>query len=327
MTNFIIRRTLLLIPTLFLISLISFAIITLPPGDYLTAYMQQLSQTGVEVDQATIQNLRTQYGLNQPWPVQYYKWVEGFFHGDFGYSFQLEEPVLDIISRRIGFTVILSLATLLFQWILAIPIGIYSAVKQYSLFDYFFTFFGFIGLSIPNFLLALILMFIGFNFFGVNVGGLLSAKYIGASWSFAKVMDLLTHLWIPIVVVGTAGMAGLIRIVRGQMLDELGKQYMRTARSKGVPEWKAILKYPTRLAINPVISRAAVTIPKIVSRGTIAGIVLGLPILGPTLMTALRSQDMYLGGTIILMQSTLVVITVFLSDLLLAVVDPRIKYD
>jgi len=327
MTNFIIRRTLLLIPTLLLISLISFAIITLPPGDYLTAYIQQLSQTGVEVDQATIQNLRTQYGLNQPWPVQYYKWVEGFFHGDFGYSFQLEEPVLDIISRRIGFTVILSLATLLFQWIFAIPIGIYSAVKQYSPFDYFFTLFGFIGLSIPNFLLALILMFIGFNFFGVNVGGLLSAKYIGASWSFSKIIDLLAHLWIPIVVVGTAGMAGLIRIVRGQMLDELGKQYMRTARSKGVPEWKAILKYPTRLAINPVISRAAVTIPKIVSRGTIAGIVLGLPILGPTLMTALRSQDMYLGGTIILMQSTLVVITVFLSDVLLAVVDPRIKYD
>ena len=232
-----------------------------------------------------------------------------------------------VIKERIGYTILISLGTILFTWILAIPIGVYSAVKQYSLGDYTFTLVGFVGVSIPNFLLALIIMFISIKFFGVNVGGLFSTEYMGEPWSWGKFVDLLAHLWVPIVVVGTAGMAGLIRVMRGQMLDELRKPYVQTARAKGLSEIKIIFKHVVRIAVNPIISTAGWMLPQIVSGATISGIVLGLPTIGPKLFEALQGQDMYLAGTIVMMQSSLVIIGTMLSDLLLAVIDPRIRYD
>ena len=327
MVEYIVRRCLYIIPLLILISVLAFIIIKLPPGDFLSTYIMSLRRSGAEVNESVIANLENRYGLNQPTYVQYFKWVSGFFHGDFGRSFQFEEPVKNIISDRIGFTMVIACLTLLFQWIFAIPIGIYSAVRQYSIFDYFWTFVGFIGLSVPNFLLALILMFVGIKYFGASIGGLFSSEFIGQPWTWPKFFDLLQHIWVPVVVIGTAGMAGQIRIMRGQMLDEIGKQYIQTARAKGLSEWIVIMKHATRVAVNPIISTAGWMLPRIVSGATIAGIVLGLPTIGPTLFGALTSQDMYLAGTIVMLQSTLVVIGTLLSDILLSAIDPRIRYE
>jgi len=265
MLHYIIRRSLYMIPMMIAVSILAFIIITIPPGSFLDSYLARVEREGGDVGQAEIQNIKERYGLDQPVYMQYLKWVGGFIHGDFGESFKAKEPVLKIIKERIGWTVLISLGTLLFTWIMAIPIGLYSAYRQYSFSDYFFTFFGFIGVSIPNFLLALVIMYLSIKYTGADVGGLFSMRYIGEPWSFGKFIDMLAHIWVPIVVVGTGGMAGLIRVMRGQMLDELRKPYVQTARSKGLNELKVVLKHVTRIALDPIISTAGWMLPAIVS--------------------------------------------------------------
>ncbi|NLT41152.1 MAG: ABC transporter permease [Anaerolineae bacterium] len=326
MLGYIGRRLLLMVMTLVIISVISFAIIQLPPGDFLTAYIERLEESGLTRDQAVIESLKKRYGLDQPIYVQYGKWVWGMMHGDFGQSFLFNRPVGELIWERLGLTMAVSFAALLFNWIVALPIGIYSAVRQYSIGDYLATFIGFIGLAIPNFMLALILMWLAFSVFGANVGGLFSAEYADAPWTWGKVVDMLKHLWLPMVVLGMAGTAGLIRIMRANLLDELRRPYVITARAKGLTEKRLIFKYPVRVAINPFVSTIGWTLAGLVGGETIVSIVLGLPTTGPLLFRALMMQDMYLAGTFIMMVSALTVIGTLISDVLLAWVDPRIRH-
>jgi len=327
MLTYIGRRLLMMIGTLLVISIISFAIIQLPPGDFLTAYIERLEESGQTRDEALVEALKKRYGLDQPIYMQYLKWMWGMFHGDFGQSFLYNRPVAELIWERLALTVSVSFAAMIFQWVAAFPIGIYSAVKQYSLGDYLFTFLGFIGLAVPNFMLALILMWLAFSQFGVNVGGLFSSDFVDAPWSWAKVVDLLKHLWLPMVVLGTAGTAGLIRIMRANLLDELHKPYVTTARAKGLSERRLLLKYPVRVALNPFVSTVGWSLPALVSGSTIVSIVLSLPTTGPLLYRALLMQDMYLAGTFIMMLSVLTVIGTLVSDILLAWLDPRIRYE
>lgn len=327
MLVYIVKRMFYMIPTLIAISIVTFFIIQLPPGDFLTSLVMSLQEQGEQVDGAQIAALRERYGLDQPVIVQYWKWITGIvFRGDFGQSFEYNRPVSQLIWERLNLTFILSLATLVFIWIVAIPVGIYSAVRKYSLGDYIATFFGFIGLAIPNFLLALVLLYISFRYFGQSPGGLFSPDYVDAPWSFEKVLDLLAHLWIPMLVLGTAGTAGLIRTMRANLLDELGKPYVVTARAKGLSESRLLLKYPVRLALNPFVSSLNDVLVQLVSASAIVSIVLSLPTTGPLLLRALMSQDMYLAGSFILMMSVLTVVGTLLSDLLLAWIDPRIRY-
>ena len=326
MLGYIGRRLLLMVMTLVIISVISFAIIQLPPGDFLTAYIERLEESGLTRDQAVIESLKKRYGLDQPIYVQYGKWVWGMMHGDFGQSFLFNRPVGELIWERLGLTMAVSFAALLFNWIVALPIGIYSAVRQYSIGDYLATFIGFIGLAIPNFMLALILMWLAFSVFGANVGGLFSAEYADAPWTWGKVVDMLKHLWLPMVVLGMAGTAGLIRIMRANLLDELRRPYVITARAKSLTEKRLIFKYPVRVAINPFVSTIGWTLAGLVGGETIVSIVLGLPTTGPLLFRALMMQDMYLAGTFIMMVSALTVIGTLISDVLLAWVDPRIRH-
>jgi peptide/nickel transport system permease protein len=328
MLQFTLKRILYMIPTLFAISIVAFIIIQLPPGDYLTTLVASLASQGEQVDPASLQALRERYGLGQPIYVQYFKWISGILlRGDFGQSFAWNMPVSALIWERLVLTFVLSLASLLFVWMVAFPIGIYSAVRQYSVGDYFATFIGFIGLATPNFLIALVLMYIAFKYFNQSVGGLFSPEYQEAPWNLAKVWDLLGHLWIPIIILGTEGTAALIRVMRANLLDELRKPYVVTARAKGLPEWKVILKYPVRLALNPFISTVGWVLPGLVSGSAIVSIVLSLPTTGPLLFRALLSQDMYLAASFILMLSVLTVIGTLVSDLLLAWMDPRIRYE
>ena len=325
MLEFIVRRLLLLIPTVILISIISFVIIQLPPGDFLTSYIITLESQGQLVDEALVASLKQQYGLDQPMIVQYFKWMGGMMHGNFGQSLTWNQPVKDLIWERIGLTFAISFASLLFIWAIAFPVGIYSAVKQYSPGDYFFTFLSFVGLGIPNFLLALIIMWFAFSQFGLSVGGLFSIKYIDAPWSWNKVIDLLNHLWVPMIVLGLGGTAGLIRIMRANLLDELRKPYVTTSRAKGMPESRLIIKHPVRVALNPFVSTVGWTLPGLVSGSVIVSVVLNLPTTGPILLRALLSQDMYLAGTLVLLLSILTVIGTLISDILLAWLDPRIR--
>lgn len=325
MLEYIGRRILLMVMTLIVISIVSFVIIQLPPGDFLTAYMERLEESGLTRDQAVIEALKKRYGLDQPIYVQYAKWVWGMLHGDFGQSFLFNRPVGELIWERLGLTMAVSFAALVFNWIVALPIGIYSAVRQYSIGDYLATFIGFIGLAIPNFMLALILMWIAFSVFGANVGGLFSAEFADAPWSWAKVVDMLKHLWLPMVVLGMAGTAGLIRIMRANLLDEIRRPYVITARAKGLTERRLTLKYPVRVALNPFISTIGWSLAGLVAGETIVSIVLGLPTTGPLLFRALMMQDMYLAGTFIMLVSALTVIGTLISDILLAWVDPRIR--
>ncbi|GAB4515818.1 MAG: ABC transporter permease [Anaerolineae bacterium] len=326
MLQYIVRRTLLMIPTIIAISVVAFIIIQLPPGDYLTSLVATMATQGEQIEQSSLEALKVRYGLGQPVYVQYFKWVWGILHGDFGQSFEWNKPVSDLIWDRLALTFVLSLSTLLFTWIVAFPIGIYSAVRQYSLGDYVFTFLGFIGLATPNFLLALVLMYISFKYFNQSVGGLFSPEFVEAPWSWAKVWDLAKHLWIPMIILGTSGTAGLIRIMRANLLDELHKPYVVTARAKGLPERKLILKYPVRVALNPFVSTVGWTLPSLVSGSAIVSVVLSLPTTGPLLLRALMAQDMYLAGSFILMLSILTVIGTLLSDILLAWLDPRIRF-
>ena len=316
-----------MIPTLFAISVVAFFIIQLPPGDFLTSLVAGMAEQGETIDNAQLAALKQRYGLDQPFYVQYWKWISGILlRGDFGQSFEWNRPVNTLIWDRLGLTFILSLSTLVFVWAVAIPIGIYSAVRKYSLGDYVATFLGFIGLATPNFLIALVLLYVSFKYFGQSVGGLFSPNYIDAPWSWGKVVDLLAHLWIPMVVLGTAGTAGLIRTMRANLLDELGRPYVVTARAKGLAENRLLVKYPVRLALNPFVSGLNDVLVQLVSGAAIVSIVLSLPTTGPLLLRALMSQDMYLAGSFILMLSVLTVVGTLLSDILLAWLDPRIRY-
>ncbi len=327
MSQFIIRRLLLMVPTMFAISVVAFIIIQLPPGDFVTAYMARLASTGETIDQQVLDALRERYGFDQPVYVQYLRWIGGVVQGDFGQSFEWDRPVNELIWDRLGLTLIISVSSLLFTWIVAFPIGIYSAVKQYSPGDYIATFFGFLGLAIPDFLLALVLMYIAFKYFNQSVGGLFSPEYVDAPWTWEKVGDFLGHMLIPMIILGTAGTAGLIRVMRANLLDELRKPYVITARAKGLPEWKVILKYPVRVALNPFVSTAGWILPTLVSGSVIVAVVLSLPVAGPLLLRALMSQDMYLAGAFILLLSVLTLIGTLVSDIVLAWLDPRIRYE
>jgi peptide/nickel transport system permease protein len=324
---YFVQRFTLAVVTVWAISVISFAIIQLPPGDFVTAYIAQLQSLGTIVSQAEAEGLRRDYGLDQPFPVQYYKWLRRALRGDFGMAMEYRRPVTEVIGDRLALTAVLTFTSIVFTWILAIPIGIYSAVKQYSLGDYFFTLVGFLGLAIPNFLLALVVLYIGFVLFDANVGGLFSPQYSNAPYSWAKVSDLLNHLWLPSIILAVAGTAQLIRVLRANLLDELRKPYVVTARAKGLSEWQVIRKYPLRVALNPLMSTVGYLLPLIVSGSIIVSVVMSLPTVGPLLLKALIAQDMFLAGTIILLIGIMTVIGTFISDLLLAWIDPRIKLE
>ena len=327
MLSFLTRRLVLALITVWAISLITFAIIQLPPGDYVTAYIAQLETQGDIVSEDEAINLRAEYGLESPFPVQYYKWMRQALKGNFGVAMEYRRPVSEVIGDRLILTAALTFTSIIFTWILAIPIGIYSAVKQYSIGDYTFTFIGFVGLGVPNFLLALVVLYAGFVWFGANVGGLFSPEMVDAPYSVAKVLDLLNHLWMPSLILAIAGTAQLIRVLRANLLDELQKPYVVTARAKGLSEWRVVLKYPFRVAMNPLISTIGYLLPLIVSGSIIVSVVMSLPTVGPLLLKALIAQDMFLAGTIILMIGLMTVVGTFISDLLLAWVDPRIRLE
>jgi peptide/nickel transport system permease protein len=325
--NYITKRILQLIPLIIAISVIVFVIIQLPPGDYLTQYIKRLELAGNDVDKSAIENLKLQYGLDKPAPVQYLMWIRNIItKGDMGRSFQWNQPVTTIIGERVGLTMTMSLLTLLFVWLLAVPIGIFSATHQYSIFDYIVTFLGFIGLAVPGFLIALVAVYVIFVNTGVALTGLFSPEYLTAPWSFAKFLNMLPRLGLCLFVIGMSSLAGLIRTMRAMLLDELQKQYVTTARAKGVVERKLLFKYPVRVAINPMISTIGWTLPGLISGETIVSIVLNMPTMGPIMLRSLMTQDMYLAGSFLLITSLLAIIGTLLSDILLAVVDPRIKF-
>lgn len=327
MTAFILRRLGHMIPLLLAISIISFIVINLPPGDYLTVKILELESRGDTGARRIIEQWRERYGLDKPMYMQYWIWISNFVKGDFGRSFEHERPVADLIGERLTMTVLVSLSTLIFTWMVAIPIGIYSATRQYSLGDQVFSFLGYIGMSLPNFLMALIIMYLSVVHLGWSVGGLFSPEFQGAPWSWAKFVDFLKHLWIPVIVLGTAGTAGLIRVMRSAMLETLGQQFVQTARAKGLAEYLVIYKHTVRVAINPLITMLGYTFPAILSGDAITAVILNLPTIGPLLLRALEVQDMYLAGTILVFLSLFLVIGNLVADILLGVVDPRIRYE
>ncbi len=327
MLRFIIRRGVAAFFTIVAISMVVFFIIQLPPGDFLTSYASNYSQAGDYISQEQIEALREQYGLGEPVYVQYVKWVVGMLHGDFGRSLEWQQPVAALIGDRLGLTIGIGVASILFVWLLAIPIGVYSARHQYSLGDYGVTFLGFLGLAIPSFMLALVLMWIAFSVFGMDVGALVSPQYRDAPWSIAKILDVLSHLWIPIVIVGMEGLAGLMRTMRANTLDEINQPYVETARAKGLSESRLTWKYPVRVALNPFVSTVGYALPQLVGGVVIVAYVLNIPTIGPLLLKALTSQDMYLAGAIVLIISVLTVVGTLISDILLAALDPRIRLE
>ena len=328
MLRYVIKRLIYMVPTLFGMSIIAFLIIQLPPGDYLSSMLASMADSGINVDQSQVERYREIYGFGDPVLVQYWKWISGIlFRGDFGHSFEWNRPVIDLIMERMGSTLMISVAALIFVWAVSLPIGIYSAVRRHSFGDHAFTLLGFIGLAVPNFILALVLMYISYKFLGQTVGGLFSREYVDAPWSWEKFTDLLAHLWIPLIVIGTNGTAALIRILRANLTDELNKPYVVTAKAKGLPEYKVVLKYPVRIALNPFVSAIGWVLPELISGVTITAIVLNLPMVGPLLLRALTVQDMYLAGSIILILGVLTLIGMLLSDILLAILDPRIRFN
>jgi peptide/nickel transport system permease protein len=334
MLTFIIRRAFLALITIWALTVISFVVIQLPPGDFVDSYVQQLLEGGggpgsggnVVMEESLGRALRAQYGLDKPMIVRYFKWLWAAVQGDFGRSLEFQKPVYEIVSERLLMTIILAGTTALFAWGLSIPIGIYSAVRQHSIEDYTVTFIGFMGLAVPDFLLALWLLWITFAYFPEHtIGGLFSPEYIEAPWSFGRVVDLASHLWIAAFVVGTAGTAALIRVMRANLLDELNKPYVVTARAKGLPEWKLILKYPVRLALNPLVSTLGYLLPVLMSGSIIVSVVLGLPTEGPLLLRALLAEDLFVSAAIVMMLGTLTVIGTLISDIFLGLLDPRIR--
>ncbi len=325
MLGYVIRRILIMIPTLLAISVITFVIIQLPPGDYLTTMVNEMQSRGESMDQGRMAMLRETYGLDRPMYEQYALWLAGMLRGDFGYSFEYNMPVADVVGDRLSLTAIVSFATIVFIWVVSFPIGIYSATRQYSLGDYVLTFLGFLGLATPSFLLALVMLYFANVWFGTSIGGLMDPRYIGQPWSWGKLMSVLEHMWIPVIVIGTAGTAAMIRRLRANLLDELHKPYVVTARAKGLPPGRALVKYPLRVALNPFVSDIGNLLPQVVSGAAIVSVVMSLPTTGPMLLQALRSQDMYLAGSFLMFLAVLTVIGVFLSDLALAALDPRIR--
>lgn len=325
MLKYIVYRILVMIPTLLAISAIVFLIIQLPPGDYFTTYINELQSQGESVGKERLEFLRQQYGFDRSPVEQYFVWLFGMLRGDFGYSFEYSLPVSDVVGDRLFLSFIVSFATILFTWIVAFPIGVYSAIRQYSWGDYSLTFLGFIGLATPNFLLALVLQWLAHSYFGTSIGGLMDPDYLEESWSIAKIGSILEHLWIPVVVIGTSGTAGMIRRLRANLLDELNKQYVVTARSKGLHPLKTLIKYPLRVALNPFISDIGNLLPQIISGAAIVSVVLSLPTTGPMLLSALQSQDMFLAGSFLMFLATLTVVGTLVSDLALAALDPRIR--
>ncbi len=325
MLAYLIRRLGLAIVTIWAITVVTFVIIQLPPGDFVDAYIAQSAAMGSAITQAEADALRQAYGLDQPVFVQYFKWLGMILRGEFGLSFEFGRPVTEVIGDRLWLTIVLSIGALIVTWGLALPIGIYSAVRQYSVGDYLFTLVGFIGLAVPNFLLALLVMYFSFRWFGMNVGGLFSAEFELAPWSLAKLWDLTKHLPLPVVILALAGTAQLVRIMRANLLDELRRPYVVTARAKGLPEKRVIMKYPVRAALNPFASTIGYLLPFVVSGSIIVSVVLSLPTVGPLLLRSLVSQDMLLASTIILLLGVLTVIGTFISDLLLMWIDPKIR--
>lgn len=327
MVNYILKRLLYIIPTLILISILVFVVIQLPPGDFLTSYIAQLATSGESVDLQTIEALKIRYGLDKPIWEQYFIWIWNVLHGDFGRSLLWNRPVSELIGERLALTFVVSISILLFIWVVSFIIGVYSATHQYSVGDYIFAILGYLGLATPNFMLGLVILWLAYSYFGQNLAGLFSPEFMEAPWSFAKFLDMLKHLWVPMVIVGTSGTAGLIRTLRANLLDELNKPYVLTARAKGLRQWKLIFKYPLRVAMIPFISTVGWSLPFLVSGAEITAIVLNLPTSGPLLLTALQNQDMYLAGTFVLFLSLLTILGTLISDILLAWVDPRIRFE
>src|SRR5713101_7149484 len=325
MLGYLVHRILIMIPTLIAISILVFIIIHLPPGDYFSTYIAELQSQGEQANLAKIAFLKAQYGFDRPLWEQYLYWVIGLLHGDMGYSFLYDLPVNKVVGDRLFLTFLVSFTTILFTYVVAFPIGVYSATHQYSISDYLLTFVGFLGLATPSFLLALLLVYLANVYFGISIGGLMDPRYVDAPWSWPKAISVLAHIWIPVIVIGTAGTASMIRRLRANLLDELQKQYVVTARAKGLPPLRTLFKYPLRMALNPFISDIGSLLPHVISGAAVVSIVMSLPTTGPMLLEALRSQDMFLAGSFLMFMAFLTVIGVFLSDIALAVLDPRIR--
>ena len=325
MLSYIIHRILIMVPTLVAISIVIFTIINLPPGNYFTTYIAELQGSGETADLAKIEFLEKEYGFDRPLWQQYIYWAGGLLHGDLGYSFAYDLPVDKVVGDRLLLTAVVSITTIIFTYIVAFPIGIYSATHQYSISDHLLTLLGFLGLATPSFLLALVLLYFANVYLGISIGGLMDPKYLDQPWSWPKVLSLMAHIWIPVIVIGSAGTAAMIRRLRANLLDELQKQYVVTARAKGLHPFKVLFKYPLRMALNPFISDIGSLLPQVISGAAIVSVVMSLPTTGPMLLSALRSQDMYLAGSFLMFMAFLTVIGVFVSDLALALLDPRIR--
>ena len=325
MLRYVLWRITVMVPTLLIISALVFTIIELPPGDYFESYIADLAAQGEDVDLQEIEQLRAEYGFDKPPVLRYFYWVAGMLHGDFGYSFEYQLPVSEVVGDRLWLTILVSFVTIIFTWIIAFPIGIYSATHQYSWGDFGLTFLGLIGIAIPNFLFALILMYFANIWFGTSIGHLMDEQYLNAPMSWAKAKSILEHIWIPVIIVGTAGTASMIRKLRANLLDELQKQYVVTARAKGLHPFKTLMKYPLRMSLNFFISDIGSILPAIISGAEITAIVLSLETTGPMLIKALQSQDMYLAGSFLMFLAFLTVIGVLISDIALAILDPRIR--
>jgi peptide/nickel transport system permease protein len=325
--KFVVKRFLIMAAMLAVLSFVVFLIIELPPGDYADRAVYRLKASGVVITEQEIIDIRHQLGLDRPFMERYLRWASNIvLHGNWGISMLRRLPVTAVIGDRLGFTALLAIATLIFTYGVAIPIGIYSAVRQYSLTDYTFTFLGYVGMAVPNFMLALVLLYFSVVFFGSSVGGLFSAQYVDAPWSLAKLWDLLQHLWVPALVLAVAGTAFQIRTMRATLLDEKNKLYVTAARARGMSESKLLMKYPVRVALNPIVSTIGWELAAIISGAPIVAFVLALPDMGPLFLVALLDQDSYLAGAMLLMYSALTIFGTFLSDIMLAILDPRIRY-
>ena len=327
MLNFILRRLLHMIPTLIVISVVVFIVIQLPPGDFIDSLQAELAESDSDAAREELEALRSQYNLDKPKVVQYLYWVGGFVRGNFGYSFEWKRPVGELIWDRLSMTLLVSIGSVIFVWIVAIPLGIYSARHQHSFGDYAASATAFVGISVPNFVLAMFALYVSVFWFGASAGGLFSPEYRFADWNWAKLLDLLKHLWVPAIVVGAAGMASAMRIMRNSMLNVIGEPYITTARAKGLSERLVMYKYALRVAINPMITMLGMMLPRFISGSVIVAVVLALPTIGPMFLRALETQDMYLAGTILLLMAILLLLGNLVSDILLAVCDPRIRLE
>ena len=327
MVRYILQRLLWIPLLLVLFSIMVFALVQAPPGDYLTSYIATLSASGSSMDQAQVAALEKQFGLDQPVHIQYLRWMQSLLRGDMGLSLEYQRPNAELIGERLGLTIVLALAAFIFTWIVAIPIGIYSATHRNYILDYVITVINYTGVAIPNFMLALILMWLAYSFFDISITGLFSREFEQAPWSFARVIDLLKHIWLPMIVIGIAGTARLTRVMRANLIDELNKPYMVSGRARGLSEWQLVMKYPVRLAFNPLVSTIGWYLPELFSGSLIVATVMNLQNIGPLLLRSLTNQDMYLAGTILLIYCFLAIIGTLISDILLALVDPRIRME